>query len=95
MSKGDIFVAVVLVAILTILLVVTGSNMEVKMNELISVRNNDFEIISESDLNNDLKVITFYDKENHITYLYVDGYKAGGLCPLYNSDGNLFIYQGD
>ena len=55
---------------------------------------NRFQIISVNEtLSKSEKIL--YDKNTNITYLWVQDDFAGGLCPLYNSDGSLMVYEGE
>lgn len=37
----------------------------------------------------------FVDRETKVMYLRVGGEESCGLCPLYNADGSLRLYQGE
>ena len=33
----------------------------------------------------------YQDMNTGVQYLVFDGYKQGGICPLYNADGSLYV----
>ena len=33
----------------------------------------------------------YRDKETGVHYLIFEGYRCGGICPRYNTDGSLYI----
>ena len=49
---------------------------------------------SETDFNFDTYITTFVDKETGVEYIWVDGYKNGGLTVLLNADGTPKIAEG-
>ena len=38
-------------------------------------------------------VQVFYDRETKVMYVFYKSGYGGGLCPMYNSDGTLMLYE--
>lgn len=36
-----------------------------------------------------------YDKNTKVMYYILDGYYRTGLCPMYDTNGNIMVYGGD
>lgn len=36
-----------------------------------------------------------YDKDTKVMYYILDGYRRAGLCPMYDTDGNVMVYGGE
>lgn len=36
-----------------------------------------------------------YDKDTKVMYYILDGYRRAGLCPMYDTNGNIMIYKED
>jgi len=36
-----------------------------------------------------------YDKDTKVMYYILDGYRKTGLCPMYDTNGNLMVYGGE
>lgn len=36
-----------------------------------------------------------YDKDTKVMYYILEGYSREGLCPMYDSNGNVMVYGGD
>jgi len=38
---------------------------------------------------------TVYDCDTKVMYYIWEGYEKFGICPIYNSDGSVMIYEGE
>lgn len=36
-----------------------------------------------------------YDKDTKVMYYILDGYRRAGLCPMYDTNGDVMVYDGD
>ena len=52
-----------------------------------------FESVYGQDLEQGILVILYYDRVTKVMYQFAGGDGACGLCPLYNADGSLMLYD--
>lgn len=36
-----------------------------------------------------------YDKDTKVMYYILDGYRRAGLCPMYDTNGDIMVYGGE
>lgn len=53
-----------------------------------------FRLIEEFGRCGDTTVFLVYDPNTGVEYLFTDGYNTTSICPYYNSDGTVAIYNG-
>ena len=53
-----------------------------------------FEIIYVQDLEKGRYLTLYYDTVTKVMYQFVGDECGGGLCPVYNADGSLMLYEG-
>lgn len=54
-----------------------------------------FQKIKTQKLTNDVYIYIYYDVNTKVMYQFIDGYQAGGLSVMYNSDGSVMLYEGN
>ena len=54
-----------------------------------------FIVISRESSTWDIDLYTIYDKDTYVMYYYVNSSYKFDLCPIYNSNGEIMIYEGD
>lgn len=54
---------------------------------------NRFVMVESQDFNLSTYAQVFYDKETKVMYVFCKMGYGGGLCPMYNSDGTLMLYE--
>lgn len=87
---------VILILVLVfMLLALCGCSIEVIDNTNNVNKEERFIKISDTNIDANNYTIIFYDKKTKIQYLFVEGYKAGGLTILLNSDGTPLLYEGE
>jgi major membrane immunogen (membrane-anchored lipoprotein) len=90
----------IFVLVSTILLVGCGNKQYVNeqdtSSDLIGGR---FVILEEcKDLNitgNYYSTYIVYDKDTKVMYYILDGFRRAGLCPMYDTNGDVMIYNGE
>ena len=76
--------------LVAILLILTGC-----ATESISETNNRFVLKYSKTITSNEILKIFYDEETKVQYLFIDGYKAGGLTVLLDAEGKPLLYEGE
>lgn len=77
----------IIAIILIIILIISLSGCSATKQELLYDR---FIIIDGNSLN---RLYIAYDKDTKVMYYIVPS--CGGICPIYNKDGSILIYEGE
>jgi hypothetical protein len=87
-----IFLVVVTLLCLTACDTVTSSNVEYGKK---LIKNAGFVIIEQKYVKGDDSAYLVYDSKTKVEYLIFDGYHSLSVCPYYDENGNVAIYEGE
>ena len=87
--KKTIILAITIIVCALIALSLCGCHKEsstgIETNRFVRVESQDFTFSTYAQV--------FYDRETRVMYVFYKSGYGGGLCPMYNSDGTLMLYE--
>lgn len=86
-----------LVISMMIVIVILGFLISCKPQPTVNTYSTDWRFIRVSDTINygNYAEVVLYDKETKVMYIFYRSGSGGGLCPIYNADGSLMLYEGE